>query len=93
MKPGGWARVPFWNTAEGTYMSRATIWSVLVFTVFAFATVVIFFWIRDGSLTQAGRSMDSFVRDTGDAVVKTTGNIVESTGEAIGSATDGNDKT
>jgi len=74
-------------------MSRATIWSVLVFTVFAFATVVIFFWIRDGSLTQAGRSMDSFVRDTGDAVVKTTGNIVESTGEAIGNATDGNDKT
>ena len=74
-------------------MSRSVLWSALVFTVFAFATLVIFFWIRDGSLTQAGRSMDSFVRDTGDAVVKTTGNIVESTGEAIGNATDGNDQT
>jgi len=42
-------------------MSRTSIWSVIVFTVFAFATVIIFFWIRDGSLGKAGESMDSLL--------------------------------
>lgn len=74
-------------------MSRASLWSVIVFTVFAFATVIIFFWIRDGSLSKAGQSMDTFLSDAGDTVAKTTGEAVESTGQAIGNATDGDDRT
>ncbi len=74
-------------------MSRSTIWSVAVFTVFAFATVVIFFWIRDGSLQEAGAPMYGLIGKTGGAVAETTGQIVQSTGEAIGAATDGDDAT
>jgi hypothetical protein len=33
-------------------MSRTTIWSVQVFTVFAFAAAIVFFLIRDGPLRQ-----------------------------------------
>jgi hypothetical protein len=74
-------------------MSRSTLWSVAVFTVFAFATLVIFFWIRDGSLREAGASMDGLLGKTSSAVVETTGALVESTGNAIGRATDGDDAT
>lgn len=74
-------------------MSRSAVWSVLVFAVFAFATLIIFFWIRDGSLQGAGASMDELLGKTGSGVVETTGEIVESTGAAIERATDGNDET
>lgn len=74
-------------------MSRASLWSVIVFTVFAFATVIIFFWIRDGSLSKAGQSMDSFLSDTSENVARTADDIVGSTGQAITNATDGNDRT
>jgi hypothetical protein len=74
-------------------MSRSAIWSVAVFTVFAFATLVVFFWIRDGSLQGAGASMDNLLGKTGSTVVETTGELVESTGDAIGRATDGDDAT
>lgn len=74
-------------------MSRASLWSIVVFTVFAFATVIIFFWIRDGSLGKAGQSMDSFLSEAGDNVAKTSGEIVQSTGDAIHDATDGDDRT
>lgn len=74
-------------------MSRSTLWSVAVFTVFAFATLVIFFWIRDGSLRDAGASMDNLLGKTGSTVVETTGSLVESTGDAIRRATDGDDAT
>ena len=74
-------------------MSRTTIWSILVFTVFAFATAIVFFWIRDGSLREAGASMDNLLGRTGDEVAETTGEIVGSTGNAIERATDGDDRT
>lgn len=74
-------------------MSRASLWSVVVFTVFAFATVIIFFWIRDGSLGKAGQSMDSFLGETGENVAKTADGIVATTGQAIDNATDGDDRT
>lgn len=74
-------------------MSRTTLWSVLVFTVFAFATLIIFFWIRDGSLQGAGESMDNLLGKTGSTVSETTSEIVQSTGSAIERATDGDDAT
>lgn len=74
-------------------MSRSAIWSVVVFTVFAFATLIVFFWIRDGSLREAGASMDGLLGETGSTVVETTDEIVQSTGDAIQRATDGDDAT
>jgi hypothetical protein len=74
-------------------MSRTSMWSVIVFLVFAFAAVLVFFWIRDGSLSEAGASMDTFLGETGSAVVETTGEVVDSTGKVIERATDGDDKT
>jgi hypothetical protein len=74
-------------------MSRATVWSVLVFAVFAFATMIIFFWIRDGSLRDGGAAMDSLLSQTGSNIVETTDEIVSSTGDAVKKATDGDDRT
>lgn len=74
-------------------MSRSAIWSVLVFTVFAFATMIIFFWIRDGSLREGGAAMDNLLSQTGSNIVETTGEIVTSTGHAVQKATDGDDRT
>lgn len=74
-------------------MSRGTIWSVLVFGVFAFATMIIFFWIRDGSLREGGAAMDNLLSQTGENIVQTTDEIVSSTGDAVKDATDGDDRT
>lgn len=74
-------------------MSRANLWSIIVFTVFAFATVIIFFWIRDGSLREAGSSMDNLLGRTGENIAQSTNDIVQSTGNAIDRATDGDDRT
>ncbi len=74
-------------------MARTGIWSVIVFTVFAFATVLVFFWIRDGSLGAAGDSMDTLLGETGATVAKTADDIVANTGEAINDATDGDSRT
>ena len=74
-------------------MSRSALWSGVVFTVFAFATLIIFFWIRDGSLQNAGASMDDLLGKTGSTVADTTGEIVQSTGDEIQRATDGDDAT
>ena len=35
-------------------MSRKMMWTTVVFVVFAFATLMVFFWVRDGSLERAG---------------------------------------
>ena len=48
--------------------SRKALWSVAVFAVFAFATLIVFFWIRDGSLQQAGASMDNLLHRTGNEI-------------------------
>jgi len=74
-------------------MSRTALWSIAVFTVFAFATAIIFFWIRDGSLREAGTSMDSLLGQTGSHISQTTSEIVDSTGDVIKRATDGDDRT
>jgi hypothetical protein len=74
-------------------MSRSVLWSTVVFTVFAFAALIVFFWIRDGSLRNAGASMDNLLNRTGDEIAQTTGDIVDSTGAALDRATDGDDRT
>jgi hypothetical protein len=51
-------------------MSRTTIWSVQVFTVFVFATAIVFFLIRDGSLREAGAAMDNLLSDAGNATAQ-----------------------
>ena len=58
-------------------MARTTIWSVLVFVVFAFATAIVFFWIRDGSLREAGASMDKLLSHAGLPTTQTAGNTVD----------------
>lgn len=73
--------------------SRKALWSVAVFAVFAFATSIVFFWIRDGSLQQAGASMDNLLNRTGSEIASTTSDVVGSTGAAIDRATDGDDRT
>ena len=57
-------------------MARTAIWSVLVFVVFAFATAIVFFWIRDGSLREAGASMDKLLSHAG-LTTQTAGNTVD----------------
>lgn len=73
--------------------SRRVLWSIAVFTVFAFMTLIVFFWIRDGSLQQAGASMDNLLNRTGGEIASTTGDVVDSTGAALDRATDGDDRT
>ncbi|OYX51808.1 MAG: hypothetical protein B7Y90_00340 [Alphaproteobacteria bacterium 32-64-14] len=73
--------------------AKSTLWAVAVFTVFAFATLIVFFWIRDGSLQGAGVSMDNLLGRAGDSVVETTTDIVQNTGAAIDKATDGDNAT
>ncbi len=74
-------------------MSRSVLWSLLVFTVFAFMALIVFFWIRDGSLREAGQSLDSLLSKTGGEIAETTGAVVGSTGAANDRATDGDDRT
>jgi hypothetical protein len=74
-------------------MSRSLLWKMLVLVVFAFAATVVFFWIRYGSLTEAGASMDRLLSRTGGEVAEGTAAVVDSTGEAIDRATDGDDST
>jgi hypothetical protein len=73
--------------------SRRVLWSIAVFTVFAFMTLIVFFWIRDGSLQQAGASMDNLLNRTGSEIASTTDDVVDSTGAALDRATDGDDRT
>ncbi len=74
-------------------MSRSLIWSTAVFIVFAFATLMVFFWIRDGSLREAGASMDQLLSRTSSEVAEGAGNVADATGTAIDKATDGDDRT
>ena len=73
--------------------SRRVLWSIAVFSVFAFMTLIVFFWIRDGSLQQAGASMDNLLNRTGSEIASTTDDVVDSTGAALDRATDGDDRT
>jgi hypothetical protein len=74
-------------------MSRSLLWTTAVFVVFAFATLIIFFWVREGSLEGAGAEMDSLLGRTGDKVAETTDQVVDGTSGVIDRATDGDDRT
>jgi hypothetical protein len=74
-------------------MSRSVLWTTAVFAVFAFAALIIFFWIREGSLQEAGASMDSLLGKAGSEVTTATGSVVDATGNAIDKATDGDERT
>ena len=74
-------------------MSRSVLWSTAVFIVFAFALMVVFFWVREGSLREAGASMDSLLGNAGSDVVEGTGSVVDATTTAVDRATDGDDRT
>ncbi|MEQ1607520.1 MAG: hypothetical protein ABL956_00885 [Hyphomonadaceae bacterium] len=74
-------------------MSTRVLWSVAVFAVFAFATLAVLFWVRDGSLQQAGAAMDGLLHKTGGEIADITGEVVNSTSAAIDRATDGDDRT
>jgi hypothetical protein len=74
-------------------MSRSVLWTTAVFIVFAFATLIVFFWIKEGSLQEAGASMDSLLGKTGGEIAQTTGSVVDATGGALDRATDGDDRT
>ena len=51
-------------------MSRSLLWSTAVFIVFAFATLMVFFWIREGSLEEAGASLDRTLNRAGGQIVQ-----------------------
>jgi hypothetical protein len=74
-------------------MSKSLIWSTMVFVVFAFAALMVFFWVRDGSLREAGGSMDHLLGQAGKDVAQGTEQVVGATGNAIDKATDGDDRT
>jgi hypothetical protein len=74
-------------------MSKSMLWTTAVFIVFAFATLMVFFWIREGSLREAGASMDSLLGKAGSEVSSATGSVVDATGNAIDHATDGDERT
>lgn len=74
-------------------MSRSLLWSIAVFIVFGFATLLVFFWIRDGSLEKAGASMDKTLGSAGHQISDATGKIVHGTSNAIHNATDGDKRT
>ena len=74
-------------------MSKSLIWSTAVFIVFAFATLMVFFWIRDGSLRDAGASMDHLLGRAGAEVAQGTEQVVGAKGNAVEKATDGDDRT
>jgi hypothetical protein len=74
-------------------MSKSLLWSTTVFIVFAFAALMIFFWVRDGSLRDAGASMDNLLSRTGHEVAQGTEQVVGATGNAIDKATDGDKST
>jgi hypothetical protein len=74
-------------------MSRNFVWSTLVFATFAFVTLMVFFWVREGSLEGAGAAMDRTLGTAGAEVVNATETMVEATDEAVDRATDGDDRT
>jgi hypothetical protein len=74
-------------------MSRSVLWSTAVFIVFAFALMIVFFWVREGSLREAGASMDNILGNASSDVVEGTGSVVDATSNAVDRATDGDDRT
>lgn len=74
-------------------MSKSLLWKTAVLIVFAFATLIVFFWVRDGSLEKAGASMDGLLGRTGHDIAQGTGQVVDSTTTAIKKATDGDKRT
>jgi hypothetical protein len=74
-------------------MSRSFVWSTLVFATFAFVTLMVFFWVREGSLEGAGAAMDRTLGSAGAEVVNAADTVVSATEQAVDNATDGDDRT
>jgi hypothetical protein len=74
-------------------MSKSLLWTAVVFVVFTFAALMVFFWVREGSLQEAGASMDGLLGKAGGEVSSATGSVVDATGNAIDRATDGDERT
>jgi hypothetical protein len=74
-------------------MSRSMIWSIVTFTLFAFIAMILFLWVREGSLTGAGAVMDKFLGNAGSDIVEGGGSVATATGDAVNRATDGDDGT
>lgn len=51
------------------------------------------FWIRDGSLREAGASMDNLLSNAASEISEPISEIVDSTGATFHRATDGDDRT
>lgn len=74
-------------------MSRSMLWSTLVFVVFAFATIMIFFWVREGTLEGAGAAMDRTLSSAGSEVSNAATTVVNATEEAVDKVANGDDQT
>jgi hypothetical protein len=74
-------------------MSRSMLWSIVTFTLLAFLAMILFLWVREGSLTGAGAVMDKFLGHAGADIVEGGGSVVTATGDAVNRATDGDDGT
>ncbi len=74
-------------------MSKSFIWSSAVFVVFSFATLIVFFWMKEGSLQGAGSSMDRMLGRAGSEIAQTTDDVATSTSAALKRATDGDKST
>jgi hypothetical protein len=74
-------------------MSRSLIWSIVTFTMFAFIAMILFLWVREGSLAGAGAEMDKFLGNAGSDIAEGSGSVVTATGDAVQRATDGDDGT
>jgi len=74
-------------------MNSTTIWSVLIFAVFALAPAIMLFWIRDGQLPDAGVSIDNLLSNAGSRISETTRETVARTGTTLPRATNGGDRT
>lgn len=74
-------------------MSRTMLWSAAVFVVFAFATLIVFFWVREGSLEGAGAQMDHQLSKAGERISAAANSATDSASSAVERATDGDDAT
>lgn len=69
-------------------MSRSVLWSTLVFIVFGFAALMVFYWVRAGSLEGAGRSMDTTLSEAGQKISDATHSVATATSNAVDKATE-----
>jgi hypothetical protein len=74
-------------------MSKTLLWSTTVFVVFAFATLILFFWIREGSLEGAGAQMHEQLHRAGERISAAANSPTDSASSAVERASDGDNAT